>query len=65
VEVSSLVELAKQVGPYFMILTFFVYRDYRREERQAGDINTLNQFVRTSLVRALNRNTRAIRDLMK
>jgi len=44
-------ELMREVGPYFGIMFFFVWRDYRREERLEKQVAELNKFIQGQLVR--------------
>jgi len=48
-------ELIREVGPYFGIMFFFVWRDYRREERLESQIKEQNDFIQGQLVRLLER----------
>ena len=43
-------ELIKEVGPYFGIMFFFVWRDFRREERLEKQVENLNEFIQETLV---------------
>jgi hypothetical protein len=43
-------ELIKEVGPYFGIMFFFVWRDFRREERLEKQVEKLNEFIQKTLV---------------
>lgn len=49
------IELVREVGPYFGIMFFFVWRDYRREERLEKQVAELNDFIQVQLVRLLER----------
>ena len=53
-------ELIKEVGPYFGIMFFFVWRDYRREERLEKQVKELNDFIQEQLVRLLERTNEAL-----
>lgn len=48
-------ELIREVGPYFGIMFFFVWRDYRREERLEKQIKELNDFIQDQLVRLIEK----------
>jgi len=48
-------ELIREVGPYFGIMFFFVWRDYRREERLEKQVKELNDFIQGQLVHLLER----------
>lgn len=48
-------ELIREVGPYFGIMFFFVWRDYRREERLEKQIKESQDFIQGQLVRLLER----------
>ena len=48
-------ELLREVGPYFGIMFFFVWRDYRREERLDLQIKELNEFIQGKLLRLIER----------
>jgi hypothetical protein len=43
-------ELIKEVGAYFGIMCFFVWRDFRREERLEKQVEKLNEFIQKTLV---------------
>lgn len=49
------IELIREVGPYFGIMFFFVWRDYRREERLEKQIKESQDFIQGQLVRLLER----------
>lgn len=59
-EIRDLFELVRQVGPYAALFAFFVWRDYRREEKQSDRIVALNDFIQNKLLEALERNTQAL-----
>jgi len=48
-------DLIQEVGPYFGIMFFFVWRDYRREERLEKQVAELNDFIQVQLVKLLER----------
>ena len=49
------VDLIREVGPYFGIMFFFVWRDYRREERLEKQIKDQQLFIQGKLVQLLER----------
>jgi hypothetical protein len=49
------IELIREVGPYFGIMFFFVWRDYRREERLEKQIKSQQEFIQGKLVSLLER----------
>lgn len=52
----DLLAIIKQVGPLFALIIFFVWRDFRREQRLETKLDELNIFVRDRLMQALERN---------
>ncbi len=48
-------ELIREVGPYFGIMFFFVWRDYRREERLEKQLQKQQDFIQGKLVQLLER----------
>ena len=48
-------ELIREVGPYFGIMFFFVWRDYRREERLEKQIKEQTEFIQGQLIKLLER----------
>lgn len=59
-DVIKFLELASELGPYFVIMAFFVWRDYKREHRLEGRLDELNAFVRDELMEALKRNNEVL-----
>ena len=55
------VELIKQVGPYIGLMFFFIWRDYRREEKLAKQIDDLNNFIRTELMDLIDKTNEALK----
>jgi hypothetical protein len=50
------VSLGKELGPYLSLMLFFIWRDFRREERMERQINSLNEFIRTELMSLIEKN---------
>ena len=48
-------ELIREVGPYFGIMFFFVWRDYRREERLEKQLKEQTDFIQGKLMSLLER----------
>jgi hypothetical protein len=48
--------LIREVGPFFTIMLFFVWRDYRREERLENKVSALNEFIQNRLMAAIEKN---------
>jgi len=48
--------LVREVGPFFTIMLFFVWRDYRREERLENKVSDLNVFIQNRLMAAIEKN---------
>jgi len=48
-------ELIREVGPYFGIMFFFVWRDYRREERLEKQLKEQSDFIQGKLMSLLER----------
>lgn len=61
----NLVDILTEVGPYCAILLFFIWRDYRREDRLEDRIDKLNEFVRGELMVALKRNNDVLDSWLK
>jgi len=55
------VALIKEVGPYLGLMFFFIWRDYRREEKLVKQIDDLNKFIRTELMDCIDKVTEALR----
>jgi len=55
------IELIKEVGPYLGIMFFFVWRDYRREEKLVDQIDELNKFIKNELMACIDKTTEALR----
>ncbi len=56
------VELIKEVGPYIGIMFFFIWRDYRREEKLVKQIDELNDFIQETLVGLIEKTTEALNE---
>lgn len=56
------IDLIKEVGPYIGIMFFFIWRDYRREERMEAQNEELNQFIRTELLELIDQYNKAVRN---
>jgi hypothetical protein len=56
----TLVDLLREFGPAVTAIGFFIWRDWKREERNAKQNEELNQYIRTELTVALKENTKAI-----
>jgi len=55
------IELIKQVGPYLGLMFFFIWRDYRREEKLVKQIDDLNTFIRTELMDLIDKTNEALK----
>lgn len=71
-EFFDAVELAKQFGPFCLAVIFFLWRDWKREDRLTSRINTLEDETRHVLLpliqectRVITENTEAFRNLTK
>ena len=53
-------EIIKEVGPYAAVMLFFIWRDYKREDRLERRVDTLNEFVRVELMDALEKTNTAL-----
>ena len=49
-DLLDLMWLVKQFGPFFIAVIFFLWRDYRREDRLAARIETLEDEQRKVLL---------------
>jgi len=55
------IELIKEVGPYLGIMFFFIWRDYRREEKLVKQIDELNRFIKNELMECIDKTAEALR----
>lgn len=55
------IELIKQVGPYIGLMFFFIWRDYRREEKLVKQIDDLNVFIRGELMDLIDKTNEALK----
>ncbi len=58
-------EIIKEVGPYAAVMLFFIWRDYKREDRLERRVDTLNEFVRVELMDALEKTNTALCSIAK
>ncbi len=54
------VELIKEVGPYIGLMFFFIWRDYRREEKLVKQIDNLNEFIKETLMDLIEKTNEAL-----
>ena len=59
------IELIKQVGPYIGLMFFFIWRDYRREEKLVKQIDDLNSFIKKELMDLIEQTNEALRHVAK
>lgn len=59
------IELIKQVGPYIGLMFFFIWRDYRREEKLVKQIDDLNSFIKKELMDLIEQTNEALRHVTK
>jgi hypothetical protein len=59
------IELIKQVGPYIGLMLFFIWRDYRREEKLVKQIDDLNSFIKKELMDLIEQTNEALRHVAK
>ena len=57
---TAWIEIIREIGPFAGIMMFFVWRDYKREDRLETRVDELNSFVREELMTTINRNTEAL-----
>lgn len=55
------VALIKEIGPYLGIMFFFVWRDYRREEKLVKQIEELQTFIKTKLIDLIDETNHALK----
>lgn len=55
-----LMQLCEKFGPYVALMFFFVWRDFRREERLETKIGELNSFITTTLIDMVEKTTEAL-----
>ncbi len=56
------VELIKEVGPYIGLMFFFIWRDYRREEKLVRQIEDNDEFIRDTLVGLIEKTNEALNE---
>lgn len=56
----TLIEIIQNYGPTVAAIAFFIWRDWKREERTVAQNENLNIFIRERLTKALEENTEAI-----
>lgn len=54
-------QLVEKVGPYLGLMFFFIWRDYRREEKLVKQIDALNKFIRKELMDLIEKTNEALR----
>lgn len=54
------IPLIKEMGPYLGIMFFFIWRDFRREERLEERITSLNNFIQTELMDLIDKTNKAL-----
>ena len=55
-----MLEMLREFGPAVAAIAFFIWRDWKREERTMQMNSELNIFIRTELNQTLRENTAAI-----
>jgi len=56
----TIVDLIQNYGPAVAAIAFFIWRDWKREERTTAQNDNLNVFIRERLTTALEENTEAL-----
>jgi len=54
-----MIDLLREFGPAVTAIAFFLWRDWKREERFSLVNETLNAFIRTEFANTLRENTKA------
>lgn len=54
-----MIEILREFGPAVAAITFFIWRDWKREERTALQNNELTLYIRSELTKTLKENTQA------
>jgi hypothetical protein len=57
---TLIIEAIKNFGPLLALIVFFIWRDYRREDKLAQRIESLEQYQRETLVDLLRKTTIAL-----
>jgi hypothetical protein len=68
---NEFISIAKEYGPWAAIISFFIWRDFRREQSMGALLTGLNLFIRDTLMKtveestaAMNRQTESNRELI-
>lgn len=56
----TIIDLIQNYGPAVGAIAFFIWRDWKREERTSAQNEKLNVFIRERLTTALEENTEAL-----
>jgi len=54
------VELLKDFGPVLGVILFFIWRDWKREDRMVERITALEQFQQTQLIELIERTNQVV-----
>lgn len=57
--------LIKEIGPFLGIMFFFIWRDYRREERLSKRVAYLEKFITSELIDLIERTNKALENVGK
>ena len=60
-----ILDMLREFGPAVAAIAFFIWRDWKREERTMQMNTELNIFIRTELNQALRENTAAIMRMVR
>ncbi len=60
----TLISIIQDYGPAIAAIAFFLWRDWRREERTSIQNDSLNIFIRERLTETLEENTRVITEMI-
>lgn len=58
---DQLMDMVGEFGPLFGMMFFFVWRDWKREEKLEERNTKLNDFIRTEFADIVEKNTEALR----
>lgn len=59
-----MIDLLREFGPAISAIAFFIWRDWKREERNSKQNEDLNNFIRVELTDTLKENSKAITSMV-
>jgi hypothetical protein len=59
-ELTALIPLVKQYGPYLAVILFFIWKDWKREVRSSNRIEKLEDEFRNGLLTTVMKNSEVV-----